>query len=137
VLIELRDSELRVDEALTAVSHEGAGGIDIFIGKVRATNDGHAVATLVYSAYASMAIAEMTRIGIEIESELPGVRVAVLHRTGELHVGDIAVICAASAAHRGEAFTACRALIDRIKERTPIWKKEIGPDKEEWVGFRP
>ena len=137
MLVDLRDTPLSVDEALAAVTHAGAGGVDLFLGIVRETNDGHDVTTLVYSAYASMARAEMTRIGSEIEAEIPGVRIAVLHRTGELKVGDVAVICAASAPHRGEAFAACRSLIDRIKERTPIWKKEIGPAGAEWVGFRP
>jgi len=59
----------------------------------------------------------------------------VMHLTGSLVVGDAAVVCAASAPHRGEAFKACRALIDRIKERVPIWKREIGPDGEAWVGW--
>ncbi len=137
MLIDLRDSPLETSEAIAAVTHPGAGGIDVFLGIVRETNDGHAVTTLVYSAYASMAKAEMARIGAEIEAEMPGVRVAVLHRVGELSVGDVAVVCAASAPHRGEAFAACRALIDRIKERTPIWKREVGPEGAEWVGFRP
>ncbi len=90
---------------------------------------------LEYSAYASMARREMERIAAELESEIPGVRVAVMHRIGSLEVGDAAVVCAASAPHRGEAFEACRALIDRIKARVPIWKREIGPDGAAWVGW--
>jgi molybdopterin synthase catalytic subunit len=63
------------------------------------------------------------------------VRLAALHRIGSLAVGDLAVICAAGAPHRGEAFKACRALIDRIKQRVPIWKREHGPDGPYWVGW--
>jgi molybdopterin synthase catalytic subunit len=59
----------------------------------------------------------------------------VIHRVGTLVVGDIAVVCAASAPHRGEAFEACRALIEGIKSRVPIWKREWGPDGAAWVGW--
>src|SRR5437763_943191 len=112
---ELLESPLSLDDALAHVSHAGAGGVDVFIGVVRDHNDGRAVTRLEYQAYGSMAVLEMKRIGDEIEREMPGVRVAVLHRIGELAVGDAAVVCAASAPHRAEAFAACRALIDRIK----------------------
>jgi molybdopterin synthase catalytic subunit len=82
-----------------------------------------------------MAEKEMQRIADEIEREIPGVQLAALHRIGSLVVGDLAVVCAAGAVHRGEAFQACRALIDRIKHRVPIWKREHGPDGPYWVGW--
>jgi molybdopterin synthase catalytic subunit len=127
-LFEIRETELSVAECVAAVAHAGAGGIDVFIGAVRDSNEGRAVTVLEYEAYASMAEKEMRRIADEIEAEVPGVRVAALHRVGRLAVGDVAVICAASAPHRAEAFHACRLLIDRIKERVPIWKRrELGP----------
>jgi molybdopterin synthase catalytic subunit len=135
MLIDLRDTPLRVEEALGHVARSSAGGLALFVGVVRDENEGRRVTRLEYSAYASMARAEMTRIGDEIEREIPGVRVAALHRTGALEVGDAAVVCAASAPHRAEAFRACRLLIDRIKERVPIWKREHGPDGAEWVGW--
>jgi molybdopterin synthase catalytic subunit len=131
----VRSEPLSVDEAVRAVSAPGSGGISVFIGTVRDESDGHPVSRLDYEAYPSMAEREMASIAREIELELPGVRLAVLHRVGELGVGDIAVVCAASAPHRGEAFKACRALIDRIKERVPIWKREHGPDGPYWVGW--
>jgi molybdopterin synthase catalytic subunit len=102
---------------------------------VRNHNDGRAVTRLEYHAYVSMAEKEMQRIADEIAREVPGVRLAALHRIGSLGVGDLAVVCAAGAVHRGEAFTACRALIDRIKHRVPIWKREHGPDGPYWVGW--
>ena len=94
-----------------------------------------AVTRLEYEAYASMAVAEMDRIRAEIETEIPEVRLAALHRTGSLTIGDVSVICVASAPHRGEAFRACRLMIDRLKERVPIWKREHGPDGPYWVGW--
>jgi molybdopterin synthase catalytic subunit len=134
-LFDVRDVTLSVDEAVAAVSAPGSGGIAVFIGTVRDENEGRHVSRLDYEAYPSMAKREMALIADEITKEIPGVRLAVLHRVGELSVGDIAVICAASAPHRGEAFRACRALIDRIKERVPIWKREHGPDGPYWVGW--
>jgi molybdopterin synthase catalytic subunit len=93
------------------------------------------VTRLEYEAYSGMARSEMNRIRAEIEAEIDGVRVAALHRIGDLAIGDIAVICAASAPHRGEAFRACRLLIDRIKESVPIWKREHGPEGPQWIGW--
>lgn len=118
------------------MTHAGAGAVDLFVGVVRDNSEGRAVSKLEYQAYEAMAIREMDRICGEIEQEWPGVRVAVAHRVGLLVVGDIAVICAASAPHRSEAFTACRALIDRIKATVPIWKREFGPDGAVWVGWQ-
>ena len=132
---ELSESPLSLDRVVSAVSHAGAGAITTFVGNVRDHNEGRAVTRLEYQAYASMAAAELGRICQEIEDEIEGVRVAVLHRTGSLDVGDAAVMCAASAPHRGEAFRACRELIDRIKARVPIWKREWGPHGAAWVGW--
>jgi molybdopterin synthase catalytic subunit len=134
-LFRVLETPLSVAEATAAVSGPGVGGIDLFLGAVRDHNAGRAVTRLEYHAYVSMAEKEMQRIAEEIERELPGVRLAALHRIGSLVVGDLAVICAAGAAHRGEAFTACRALIDRIKQRVPIWKREHGADGPYWVGW--
>ncbi len=119
----------------SVVSRPGAGAVVVFEGMVRDVNDGRAVVLLEYSSYETMAIAEMTKIVDELEREQPGVRAAVRHRIGSLAVGDVAVVCAASAPHRSEAFAACRALIDRVKERVPIWKREHGPDGAYWVGW--
>lgn len=135
-LFEIRDTALSVDEVMRAVAHPGAGGTTVFVGAVRDENEGQPITLLEYEAYGSMAVKEMQRIAEEIAREVPGARLAVLHRVGRLAVGDLAVVCAASAPHRQEAFRACRLLIDRIKERVPIWKREHGPDGPYWVGFR-
>jgi molybdopterin synthase catalytic subunit len=133
--VALSTEPLSLDRVIAAVSHAGAGAVATFVGTVRNTNAGHAVTLLEYEAYASLACAEMRRILAEIAAELPGVRVAVHHRTGSLQVGDAAVSCAASAPHRDEAFVACRRVIDRVKARVPIWKREHGPDGPYWVGW--
>jgi molybdopterin synthase catalytic subunit len=134
--VDLRDCPIVPSEVTAHVAHGGAGAIDLFVGLVRDVNDARPVVRLEYQAYAPMAIAEMRRICEEIEAHFQGVRVAVAHRTGSLEVGDIAVVCAASAVHRGEAFEACRKLIDEIKHRVPIWKREHGPDGAYWVGWQ-
>jgi molybdopterin synthase catalytic subunit len=133
--VELREAPLSVDEVLALVRRPGAGGIALFLGVVRDTNEGRSVTRIEYSAYDAMARREMAAIARELEAEAPGVTVAVHHRLGSLDVGEVAVVCAASAPHRGEAFGACRALIDRIKARVPIWKREWGPDGAAWVGW--
>jgi molybdopterin synthase catalytic subunit len=134
-LFRVLETPLVVAEATAAVSTPDVGGVDLFLGLVRNHNDGRAVTRLEYHAYVSMAEKEMARIADEIAAEMPGVRLAALHRIGSLSVGDLAVVCAAGAVHRGEAFRACRALIDRIKHRLPIWKREHGPDGPYWVGW--
>lgn len=134
-LFDIREAPLSADEAIAAVRRPAAGGTALFLGTVRDHNDGREVTLLEYEAYVPMAKKEMLAIADEIESEMAGVRLAVLHRVGKLEVGDTAVVCAASAPHRGEAFRACRALIDRIKERVPIWKREHGPEGPYWVGW--
>lgn len=131
----IRREPLSLDEVVSAVARPEAGGIATFVGVVRNTNDGRDVSLLEYEAYGTMAEAELQRIIDELEREIPAVRVAATHRIGALRVGDVAVVCAASAPHRGEAFQTCRELIDRIKARLPIWKREHGPDGPYWVGW--
>lgn len=135
-LFEVREGELSVDEALDAVLGDDAGGVVTFIGTVRDHNEGRRVTLLEYQAYASMAERQMRKIAEGIQAEVPGVRLAALHRVGALGVGDRAVVCVAASAHRGEAFRACRLLIDRIKADVPIWKREHGPDGPYWVGWQ-
>ncbi len=134
-LAELRDTPLDSVEVEQAVAHAAAGAIVNFVGRVRNHNNGMLVTRLEYEAYPSMATREMLGIVTELEQRLPGTRLAVLHRIGSLNVGDAAIVCAASAPHRSEAFHACRLLIDEIKARVPIWKREHGPDGPYWVGW--
>jgi len=135
--VQLLATPLSLDRCVAAVGSAGMGGIVTFIGMVRRHSRGVVVDHLEYEAYGTMAVREMIRLCDEIEAELPGTRLAVEHRVGRLEIGDIAVAIAAAAPHRAEAFTACRAMIDRLKQRVPIWKKEVSDDGDEWVGLGP
>ncbi|MEX5631443.1 molybdenum cofactor biosynthesis protein MoaE [Parafrankia sp. FMc2] len=134
VLAQMRESALSVDECLAAVRLPEVGGIGLFIGTVRDHDHGRSVDDLEYSAHPHAA-RELARVAEEVAAEL-GVRaIAVVHRTGRLAIGDIAVIVAAGAAHRAEALNACRRLIDDVKEQVPIWKRQAFVDgSSEWVG---
>lgn len=132
----LSETPIAVERAAALVARRDAGGTVLFVGTVRDHNAEGPVTQLEYQAYATMAVKEMARIAEQIEAEIPGTRLAALHRTGSLRVGDVAVVCAASAPHRDEAFRAARLLIDRIKERVPIWKREHGQAGPYWVNWQ-
>ena len=128
---------LSLDVVVAAVRHEGAGGIATFTGCVRRRSRGQTVDHLEYEAYAPMAVHAMDAIATRLEAEAEGVRVRIHHRVGTLTVGEIAVVIAASAPHRAEAFTACRGAIEALKQDVPIWKKEVGTNGESWIGRGP
>lgn len=133
---EVRDTPLSVEQALAAVSHAGAGGVALFVGVVRDHADGKPVARLDYEAHPTLALRELEAVAREVTEEVVGARVAIQHRVGQLAIGDLAVVVAASAPHRAEAFTACREAIERVKQRVPIWKKEWAPDgSANWVNL--
>ncbi len=134
-LVDLRDEPLSVDEVLDAVRHHACGGIALFVGVVRDHDHGAAVSALDYEAHPS-AVETMRAVCEEVAASHEALRVAAVHRTGALAVGDFAVVVAAAAPHRGEAFEACRAVIDTLKARTPIWKhQKLGDGSTEWVGL--
>ena len=123
-----------VPAVLAWVQSPERGGIACFLGTVRNHHRGREVVRLEYSAYGPMAEAECGRIAAEAESRWD-VAVALRHRVGELEIGDTAVAIAAASAHRDEAFLACRYVIEEVKRRVPIWKREIYTDGSvEWVG---
>lgn len=125
VVVRLSADALDVGGAHQDVVHPEAGGIGLFTGVVRNHHGGEAVDHLVYEAWEEQAVAALRRVADEVVAEHPGVRaVHVSHRVGHLDVGDVAVICAASAPHRAEALAAATRLIDRVKEEVPIWKHE-------------
>lgn len=128
-------SERALDEAEVAARVEGpdAGGVVSFVGRVRNQARGHAIEHLVYEAYPEMAEREMEKIADEAGARWPGTRVAIAHRVGRLEIGDAAVVVVAASAHRDAAFLACRFAIDTLKERVPIWKREVATDGAYWV----
>ena len=129
----LSDRPLDVGGVVARVLGPDAGGIVTFVGTVRDASRGHSIRHLEYEAYPQMAEREMERIADEAAAQWPGVRVAMAHRTGHLAIGEIAVVIAAAAPHRAEAFAAARFAIDTLKQRVPIWKKEVAVDGESWV----
>jgi molybdopterin synthase catalytic subunit len=134
--VGLLSAPLSVDEAMRAVSHPSSGGIALFVGVVRDHAEGRAVDRLDYEAHEKLALRELANVANEVLAEQAEVRAFAVHRVGKLAIGDLAVVVAASAPHRAEAFTACRALIEKIKERVPIWKKEWAADgSANWVNL--
>ncbi len=134
-LLAVRETALSVDEVLAAVAHPVAGGTVVFIGTVRDEDEGRAVESLGYSAHPSVDVA-LREVAEHVAATHPVTALAAVHRVGDLAVGDLAVVVAASSAHRAEAFTACRALIDELKATVPIWKSQIFSDgSQEWVGL--
>ena len=121
-------------EAVAAlVAGPDCGGLVSFSGAVRDHARGRRVRHLEYEAYPGMAEAEMERICAEAAERWPGARVAIAHRVGRLAIGELAVVVCAAAPHRDAAFAAARYAIDALKERVPIWKKEVATDGEYWV----
>lgn len=134
--VALRTTALSLDEVMTVVSHPSAGGVALFVGAVRDHADGRAIARLDYEAHDTLAARELADVANEVLAAHREVRVCAVHRVGSLGIGDLAVVVAASAPHRAEAFDACRLLIEHIKARVPIWKKEWAADgTADWVNL--
>jgi molybdopterin converting factor subunit 1 len=131
--IAVADRPLQLDHVIEAVVGPERGGLVTFTGMVRRQGRIPDVVRLEYEAYRAMAEKVLGEIADEIEHEIAGTRIAIHHRVGSLAVGDAAVIVAAAAPHRAQAFDACRAAIDRLKQRAPIWKKEIGDSGATWI----
>jgi len=135
ITTDVRESPLSVDQVIAAVQDPAAGGIAVFLGAVRDHDHGRGVTALDYSAHPT-APELLRKVAEEVAAAHPeAVALAAGHRVGALAVGDLAVVVAASAAHRAEAFAACRAFIDTLKEQVPIWKHETFADGDSsWVG---
>lgn len=138
-LAAVRDTPLSVDEVLDAVADPRAGGTAVFLGTVRDHDHGRGVAELGYSAHPTVE-AQLRAVMEKVLSDTSGegrpvVKLAAVHRVGDLEIGDTAVVVAVSAEHRQEAFGACRRLIDDLKAQVPIWKRQSFADGgDEWVG---
>ena len=136
-LFRVVDEPLSLAAVVEAVSRVSQGGVVTFTGVVRDHSKGKRVTRLDYEAYAPMAERKLADIAREAREQWPGAEVAVMHRVGTLVPGDLAVVIAASAPHRREAFRACEHVIERLKQDVPIWKKEYAEDGEVWVGLGP
>jgi molybdopterin synthase catalytic subunit len=133
-LVDIRETPLDVDEVLAAVDDAAAGGVTLFVGKVRDHDGGRDVTGLDYTAHPT-ALDRLTEVCRAVAGKYDVHAIAAVHRIGTLAIGDAAVVIATSAAHRGVAFDASRELIDTLKATVPIWKHQTFTDgTEEWVG---
>jgi molybdopterin synthase catalytic subunit len=134
LLVRVQGEPLSVDEAIAAVADPAAGGMCVFVGTVRERSDAGEVTGLSYEAWDELAGERLTEIARELVTRWPARRAAILHRTGDLAVGEASVVVAVSAPHRAEAFEACRHGIERLKQDVPIWKKEaLASGEAHWV----
>ncbi|MGA9363545.1 MAG: molybdenum cofactor biosynthesis protein MoaE [Bacteroidota bacterium] len=135
-MIKIVRAPIDLNEILCSVKSPEAGAIDIFIGTTRNHSDGKEVLSLEYEAYEPMAVKLMEGIVAEARQRWTVKRIAIVHRVGKVEIGEASVIVVVSAAHRREAFEACRYAIDALKKDVPIWKKEVFRDGEAWVGLQ-
>jgi molybdopterin synthase catalytic subunit len=132
-MAEFRTEPLSVDEVRAAVADPSAGAIALFVGTVRDHDHGRAVSELSYSAHPS-GEQQLRACAEKVAARFPVRALAAVHRTGDLKIGDLAVVVAAASDHRDEAFAACRALIEDLKATVPVWKRQVFAEGEsEWV----
>lgn len=138
-LFEVVDGLISLDQVASRVLAPERGGITLFAGTVRGVTQNAVTGSqqtdyLEYEAYPEMAEASFAQLAAEAQARWPDISaVAVVHRVGRLEVGDVAVVIAVAAGHRANTFDACHYIIDRIKQVSPIWKKEVGPDGAMWI----
>jgi molybdopterin synthase catalytic subunit/molybdopterin converting factor small subunit len=130
----LSDEPLSLDAVVDEVRDERAGAIATFTGTTRIQSRGREVEHLDYEAYEGMAEQVMKGIAGSLAERYELCAIAIHHRTGRVGIGDTSVVIAVSAPHRGDALAACKDAIDELKERVPLWKKEVYEGGEEWIG---
>ena len=133
-MFRVQEGPIDAREVETLVLDPGAGAVVTFSGTVRDHGRGQRVSLLEYEAYAPAAERMMAQVGDEIAARWPVIKIAMVHRTGALPVGEVSVVIAISSAHRDAAFEASRYAIERLKEIVPIWKKEHYDDGAAWLG---
>lgn len=136
-MIKITEKPIDIQKVIDTASSLGAGAVNVFIGTVRNNAHGKNVLWLEYEAYESMAVSEIRKIIDEAAGRWPLLGWAVSHRVGTLKPGEVSVAVAVSSPHRQQSFEACQFIIDTLKEKAPIFKKEIFEDGEEWVSAHP
>ena len=130
----ISDTTIHLEDSVRAVEVDDAGAVVTFSGVVRNHDRGRTVVLLEYEAHPS-ASAVLESVAADVAADFDGLRIAIEHRTGVLEIGELALGCAVSAAHRADAFAACARLIDEVKRQVPIWKRQHFSDGTvEWVG---
>ena len=132
-MVRLQEGPIRVEDLVAEARADGDGALAIFLGTVRNTNVGRRVLHLEYQAYPALAEAEMARIEREALERFGVSRVAIVHRTGRLEIGETSVAIVVASAHRAPALLACRFAIEELKKKVPIWKKEFFEGGEAWI----
>jgi molybdopterin synthase catalytic subunit len=130
----LSDKPLSLDRAVDEVRDDRAGAIATFTGTTRIQSRGRTVEHLDYEAYEGMAEEVMSAIADSLHARYELCAIAIHHRVGRVGIGDTSVVIAVSAPHRGDALAACKDAIDELKQRVPLWKKEVYDGGEEWIG---
>ncbi len=133
-MFRVTEKSLDLHELIVFVSSPMAGAIATFLGTARNHNSGRRVISLEYEAYPEMAERELARVGEEARRRWDIERIAIVHRIGPVQISEVSVAIAVSAAHRHEAFEACRFAIEELKKTVPIWKKEVFEGGELWIG---
>ena len=133
MMFKVTTEPLSIDEAYAAVRRDDCGAVALFVGTVRDHHDGKKVTKISYSAFKEMAEKEFAAIAAEAQARWKVGAVAIAHRTGALRIGDASVVIAVSAAHRAEAFDACRHAIEALKKMAPIWKEEFYETGKAWI----
>lgn len=133
-LKHLTRDTIDVGKVLASVQDGGQGGTTLFIGTVRDNSEAGEVDLIHYEAYGPMAERRLQEIEDEAQRKWPMAKISLVHRTGELKVGDVSVAVAVSAPHRAEAFETSRYIIERVKHDVPIWKRErLSGGRQAWV----
>ncbi len=132
-MVRLQKQPIRSEELIAQVRSDADGAVALFLGTVRAHNKGRRVLYLEYEAYSAMAESEMAAIERQARERFELSDVALVHRTGRLEIGEVSVAVAVASAHRATAFEACRFVIDTLKQKVPIWKKEVFEGGEAWI----
>ena len=132
-MFKVTPDRLSIDEAYAAVRRDGCGAVALFVGTVRDHHEGKKVVSISYSSFAEMAEKEFAKIALEARAKWKIGEMYIAHRTGKLEIGDASVVIAVSAAHRAEAFDACRHAIEALKKLAPIWKEEFYDTGKAWI----
>ena len=132
-MIRLQEEPILPAELVDLVAHDGAGAVTLFVGTVRDHNQGRRVRHMEYHGYPERARSEMERLEQQALERFEISGIALVHRTGRLEIGEASVAIAVAAAHRDDAFRACRFIIDTLKQTVPIWKKEFFEGGDTWI----
>jgi molybdopterin synthase catalytic subunit len=136
-MIKITEKSIDVQKVIDTASSLNAGAVNVFVGTVRNNAHGKNVVWLEYEAYETMAVGEIRKIIDDASHRWPLLGWAVSHRIGTLKPGEVAVAVAVSTPHRKDSFEACQYIIDTLKVKVPIWKKEVFEDGEEWISAHP